>query len=692
MEERLRFSNYFKNRRLQVDILTIFLLLIFFSSVAIISFTRVRSTQSILKLSKETIDNVSASILERLNCMANDAQRLVKAGAGLFLKEANVSEENKELVSYMLGVIKSYPNIDGFYVGTREGNDLGAEKLSLTNQIHFLTDPAKKLPKEAVYGFVVVNRTGPHPQETWFYKNEKLVTVAQEVLPQITEDPRTRPWYIGAKECNDLFWSDVYVFYPSKSQGISVSQPVFNEKGELIAVVGADLSFALLGQFLTEQEIGNTGKAFILDSSGRIVVAPQLTEGEGITQKDAEEAFARYRAHHLRNFTFKKNKVEYAASVNSLPIAPNKEWSVLIMVPLVDFFEDMEKTQREVTLISLLILVIAALLAIYFSKRVSTPIVRLAEEVDKIKQLNFDSDISIKSNIKEIKMMSSSVASLRAAIRSFGRYVPKEIVNQLIRKGKEIKLGGEKKEVAIFFSDISGFTTIAETTPPDILMTILSQYFDGLSKIILETQGTIDKYIGDNIMAFWGAPLDVPDYAGKACKAALLCQSFLLDFNKKEKEKGNPAFPTRIGIHDGTVIVGNIGTKERMNYSIIGNAVSEAFSLQELNKIFRTKIVVSEAVYQKTAGRFLVRPLDVVNLKGGEEKMTIYELVAMNDGPPSILAKQDEIELCKAFSEAYEAFRSGKYSEAKELFTAILNRYPDDYPTRLYLEKTVKYV
>lgn len=680
---RLRFSDYFKNRRLQVDILTIFLFLILFSSATIIFFTHIKSTQSILKLSKETIDQVTASILERLNCLTNDVQRLVKTGEALYLP-SSVSSDNKESISYMLGVIKSYPNLDGFYIGTKEGNLLGAVKLSFQNRTHFLTEPSKPLPKESVYGFIVIDRTQAKPVEIWYYKNEKLETVAQETLPSIEEDPRLRPWYIGAKECAGLYWSDIYLFYPSKTPGISVSQPIYNEKGDLIAVVGADLTFALLGEFLREQKIGKTGKAFILGASGNIMIAPQANNEEnGI----AEDAYAAYVKQRQRNFVFKKGGVAYIVSVNSIPISPNREWSVLIIVPLADFLGEMEKAERQVTLISLLILIVSALLVIYFSKRISRPIAKLAEEVDKIKQLNFESEISVKSNIKEIKMMSSSVTSLRAAIRSFGRYVPKEIVNQLILKGKEIALGGEEKEVAIFFSDISGFSAIAETTPPDILMPILSEYFDGLSKIILKAEGTIDKYIGDNIMAFWGAPLDIPDYTDKACTAALMSQAFLSEFNKREVGSKNPIFTTRIGIHEGTVIVGNIGTRERMNYTIIGKAVNEAFFMEELNKIYGTKILISQAVYQKIEGRFLVRPLDVVRVKGGKQKVHVYELMAKNEGPPSIFPTQEEKELCAAFTQAYEAYHAGKYGEAKGLFDSIRQKFPTDLPTQFYLEK-----
>lgn len=561
-----------------------------------------------------------------MNCLVRDVQRLVKTGSGLFLAETDVSAKNQEFISYMLGVMQSYPYVDGFYVGTEQGHLLAVTRLASTHETQYLSDPAKPLPKEAVYGLTVIT-----DKDKWYYVDASQKVVGEETLPKIEEDPRTRPWYIGAKTEGELFWSDIYTYYPSKLSGITASQPIFDEKGKMIAVVGADLTLGLLQEFLAKQQIGENGKAFLLGNAGEPII---VSGGGSITPEDVSSSYSQYLKLHSKDFIYKKNNEEYIASVHSIPVSPHKQWSVLIIAPLIDFFGEMEKDRREVTWISLLILIVASILVVIFARRISVPIVRLAEEVSKIKKLNFESEITVKSNIKEIKMMSSAVIALRSAIRFFGHYVPKEIVDQLIRKGKEIKLGGEKKEVVIFFSDVNGFTSIAETLSPDSLISVLYAYFDGLSKIILDAEGTIDKYLGDNIMAFWGAPLEGLDNAGKACKAALLCQDFLLEFNKREKDAGRPELLTRIGIHFGNVIVGNIGTEERMNYTIIGNAVNFAFKLQEMNKIYQTKILISEAVLEKIPGRFVVRFVDKIELKGEQKKIAIFELVAINPNLP----------------------------------------------------------
>jgi adenylate cyclase len=338
-------------------------------------------------------------------------------------------------------------------------------------------------------------------------------------------------------------------------------------------------------------------------------------------------------------------------------------------------------------LIILAILLLSSLIVIYFSKRISSPIVTLAEEVKKIRDLELESEVRVKSNIKEIFLMDNAIAAMRIALRSFARYVPKKIVKDLIGIGEEIAIGGEKKEITILFSDISGFTTIAESCPIDLLIQLLGEYFDTMSKIILESQGTIDKFTGDGIMAFWGAPISLPNHALRACTAALLCSALLVKFNEDRRKKGLPEFPTRFGINTGTVIVGNIGTSDRINYTVIGDAVNTTARLQEIDKIYHTTIILSEDTYAEVKEEFVVRPLDVIAVKGKKEKIKIFELVAKKGGEKEILATPEQIELCHSFNEGFEAFQRKDFKLALSFFQEIQRKYPEDFPTKIYLDR-----
>ncbi|HSX11906.1 MAG TPA: adenylate/guanylate cyclase domain-containing protein, partial [Rhabdochlamydiaceae bacterium] len=379
--------------------------------------------------------------------------------------------------------------------------------------------------------------------------------------------------------------------------------------------------------FLMEQKVGKTGKALILNRAGNLII-PAALHNHTIDQTTIAAAFAEFSKGEKKNFIFESHGVKYLSYITPFPVHTGREWLITIIVPLDDFFADMVHAQIMITVISILILFVGALIVIYVSNKISKPIVVLAGEVDKIRQLDLSSKLRVKSNIKEIQIMDTSIAALRSALASFGRYVPKEVVKQLILRGDEIVLGGEKKEVTVFFSDIAGFTSIAETVPTDLLITLLEDYFGPLSEIILAHEGTIDKYIGDSIMAFWNAPLDCPDHAVKACETALLCQEFLHKLNQKLKEQNRPELPTRIGINTGKAFIGNIGTSERMNYTAIGDVVNIAERLEQIAREYHVGIVISEAVYQAIGNRFVVRPLDSVAVKGRKEKINIFELIS----------------------------------------------------------------
>ncbi|HSX03677.1 MAG TPA: adenylate/guanylate cyclase domain-containing protein [Rhabdochlamydiaceae bacterium] len=687
--------DYFKHRKLRFDILTIFLGLFAISFAFVISFTYLKNSQSILKFSKGEVERASSVIVERINALVEDVQLVPLMTQGILENLEHPTLNNPELKAYMQDFVENYKKIYAFYIGKSDGSYIEVSNLFLDNQTHYLSDLSKPLPKDALYSFRFIDRSKQIPTEHWEYKNEKMQIVAEEDISPVQYDPRQRPWYVGAKNTGGIYWTDIYEFtapgIPTPTYGITIADPVFNESGELLYVIGVDLTLLSLETFLAQQKIGKTGEAFILNRSGNLIIPRKLTNNKnGISQETISKAFSLFSGKEKKNFIFESNGVKYLAYIKPFPVHFGKEWLITIIVPLNDFFADMIRTQTEVALISIVILILAGIIVVYVSKKISTPIVVLAGEIDKIRQLDLESKLRVKSNIKEIQIMDSSIAAMRSALASFGRYVPKEIVKQLILKEDEIVLGGEKKEITVFFSDIAGFTSIAETVPTDLLMSLLTDYFGPLSKIILENGGTIDKYIGDSIMAFWNAPLDVPDHPIKACQTALLCGVSLRALNQRLKEQNKPQLPTRIGINTGKAFIGNIGTPVRMNYTAIGDVVNIAERLEQIAKEYHVAIVISDDLYQKTKEKFLVRPLDHVAVKGRKEKIKIYELVAEIDGEKEISATKEQIKLCTAFTNAYEAFYQDNKEKAHALFESILEQFPGDFPTQLYLERLKK--
>lgn len=213
--------------------------------------------------------------------------------------------------------------------------------------------------------------------------------------------------------------------------------------------------------------------------------------------------------------------------------------------------------------------------------------------------------------------------------RAFSHYLSPSILEYILAHPEDLKLGGEKVEATILFSDIDSFTTMAEKISPEEVASLLNRYFGEMTRIIFEHKGTVDKFIGDGIMAFWGAPVPDADHALNACRAAIAMQERLKSLKKELRERGLPEISIRIGIHTGLVIVGNMGSSELFDYTVLGDAVNLASRLEAANKDFGTSIIISEAVYRKVADTITAHPLGRTKVKGKIEEVEIYELITL---------------------------------------------------------------
>jgi adenylate cyclase len=343
-------------------------------------------------------------------------------------------------------------------------------------------------------------------------------------------------------------------------------------------------------------------------------------------------------------------------------------------------------------LLCLAILLIAILIQLRTARWISSPITNLSKQVGQITDLRFDNNFDINSPIQEVLTMSRSLENMQAGLHSFNRYVPSSLVRQLISKGNVAQLGGTKHKLTVLFSDIAGFTSIAEQIEPEHLMHHLSDYLDALSSKILELDGTIDKYIGDAIMCFWGAPITMEDQADKACIAALVCQQTNMKLNQEWIAKGLPALPTRMGIHTGISIVGNIGSSTRLNYTALGDNINLAARLESVNKQYGTFILISEDTRLQLKGEYLTRPVDVVALKGKQQSILIHELIAGRYESNVIVATETEQELCSRFSSIFRLYQEQKWQQAVALLEQLSLEFPKDKLSALYLHRCKQFM
>jgi len=678
------FSKSAFRRTLRVDILTLFLTLFLISFTFVIAFSHIKEKRAIESFSLGTIERASDAVLERMRELMDDATRYQSITDSFVWDQANITIANQDLCTYLLRVVKMQTNFSRIFAASTEGNFLSANNLQQSRQHNYMTNSAKPLPEQAQFSLLFVDNQHKPATSTWYYVDENLAPICHETQSNTDFDPRLRSWYVEALRTGHSYWSDFFLYYTTGDYGANVSQPLYSKEKQVIGASGVGISAHLLSSLLTKYAVGENGEIFLLDEDGKNLF--ESNRNHKISPQTLSAAFNIHKTTEQEQFNFVDQKIKYLARISDLQLTPDKKWLIAIIVPFSDFFGELENKEKVVLIISFAVLLLSALLVFYLSKRISAPIVILSKEIDKMKHLDLTSELRVHSNITEIFLMDASIAALRNGLRSFARYMPRTVVQQLLEKGEEIKLGGEKREITVLFSDIAGFTSISESHSTEEAMAYLSEYFDALSKIIIQEEGIIDKYIGDSIMAFWGAPLEVNEPAIHACAAAVRCQHFLSTFNAERREKGLPELLTRIAINSGKVIVGNIGTSERMNYTVIGDVVNTAAHLQPVNKIYHTQTIITEETYIQLADKFLVRPLDIYAPAGKTQKIKIYELVAVI-GSSEIGPTSEQLQLCALFTQGFNAFHSGAFAEAKTIFTQIEQQFPSDYPTQIYLQR-----
>jgi len=314
----------------------------------------------------------------------------------------------------------------------------------------------------------------------------------------------------------------------------------------------------------------------------------------------------------------------------------------------------------------------------------------LAKEADRIRNMDLDSKGELHSRIDEMEHLGCAMASMRCALKSFSRYLPQTLVRQFIASGVDPELGGERREITLLFTDVEDFTPLSEHLAPEDLMQAMGEYFEVVGQAILERGGTIDKFIGDAVMAFWNAPLESEDHVERACVAALRLSKASEDLNQRRQDCGLPLLRTRVGIHTGAAVVGNLGSTERMDYTALGANVNLASRLEGLNKFYATRILVSRVVRERARNNFVFRSVDVVVPKGTTEPLVLFELVGAMPLSPftDVATPRAKLGFCSRWERAITLYRTAQWDKAFVEFTALREALPGDRLAVMYCTRT----
>ena len=265
---------------------------------------------------------------------------------------------------------------------------------------------------------------------------------------------------------------------------------------------------------------------------------------------------------------------------------------------------------------------------------------------------------------------------------AFSQYLSPTVIDQIVANPSMLELGGERRELTPFFSDIQGFSTISEGLTPEELVQLLNEYLTAMCDIISSYHGTIDKFEGDAIIAFWGAPLDLPDHATVACYATIEMQKRSVEMRKTLREQNRPLLYTRMGLNSGPVVVGNMGSAERMDYTMMGDVVNLAARLEGANKFYKTFSMISGSTYELVKDDVDSRQLDIIRVVGKNEPVPVHELLERKNQTSSEMSG-----VVEQYLKALKLYQDRNFADAVKEFEKVLSIDPEDGPSQTYVKR-----
>jgi adenylate cyclase len=363
------------------------------------------------------------------------------------------------------------------------------------------------------------------------------------------------------------------------------------------------------------------------------------------------------------------------------------DWVVATVIPAGDFLATIErKAKLLLAVLGLLTLVIASLAILSANRLIGTPLLRIVGQLKHIESFELGAITRMSSPLRELDNLSGALTQMSRGLESFQKYLPTALVRTLVARGVEARPGGRQQVLTVLFADIVGFTGLSERLG-DAIVPVLSEYLEIASAAIATRNGTIDKFIGDAVMAFWGAPTRNDRHAVDACAAALEFRRRLGQRCCEPGGKEGVPLRMRIGINTGRMLVGNIGSNERLSYTVIGDAVNVASRLEAANKHYGTEILIGEDTRATAGDAILVRRLDWVAVYGRSQGLAVYELLGMaNDGALRTP------EWVTAYEAGLDAYARRDWSGAIELFGSAIAIRGDDLPSLIFVERCQKHL
>jgi adenylate cyclase len=615
-------------------------------------------------------EQIVAAVRKEVSAIVGEAVAAHTAIRTLFLQNVLDTREADRREFVFLSQLQSHANISWIAFGWLDGSFFAAHKLGdghLEMMEISLTDhPGQRRTDE----YAVI------PGDIEF-ETRQFVPTDFRVVDQA--------WFAAGMKAAGPQWSRVIDHPIGQRPSIAFAGPidVYRERQGVLAIM---IEYTRLSRFLAQLEVGRTGTAFIFDGSGELIAVPDK-EADELHPARSQEALLPLARMALAQAGDDGRKEAWRQRLSSQGAAyevaltplPFPGWRLATVIPEAEFLGPVEATLRRLIVGLAAGALLAALLSAVLARSViAAPLARVVGEIRHVENFALEEVRRHPSRLAEISSLSGAIAEMAAGLSAFRKFIPADLVRSLLRQGVEAKPGGSIQQLTVMFIDVAGFTRLSERMG-DRVVPLLSKYLDVASEVIVANGGTIDKFIGDAVMAFWGAPTPQGDHALRCCRAALAIRDALASGGLIDDE-GKP-LQIRIGINSGRMLVGNIGSELRLNYTVIGDTVNVASRLESANKQYGTQILIGTETKRLIADTFLTREIDSIAVYGRTEGLAVYELIGLAE------VGGKNTGWIATYEEGLSRYCRRDFSAAIMHFEAVLVGRPDDLPASLLLER-----
>ncbi|HMR34125.1 MAG TPA: adenylate/guanylate cyclase domain-containing protein [Geminicoccaceae bacterium] len=578
--------------------------------------------ENVTDVARRLNGEIVASVSRELASVLNDTGALAEALRSILAQGTIGPEDEAKREFLFLSLLRSQPAVSRLSFGWPDGRYFGAEKQGYEH-IRMI---------EVQGGRLRIDDYEAHVGDVMFLE--------RRFAPSgfLASD---QPWFTAAIDGQDAAWSLTGPFPDGDTPSITVAVPL-DQYGRRLGVIAATIDLTRISDFLAGLQIGSTGTVAVLDPGGAIVasadpadiVVAEVGTMRSLSTLDPVEspllaAIARTVADQKVDLasvaltSLYRLETPDAAYFVNLARLGFRGWTVATVIPERDFLAGIDRNTRRLLWLLFGFTAAMAVLAVLLSHRLIVRPLRLVEgQLRHIEAFRPEHVRPVSSHLAELDNLSTALDRMAQSLESFRRYLPAELVRTLVAQGVAARPELHRRELSVLFTDLAGFTGLSERLG-EAVVPLLTRYLGLSTRAVLEHGGTVDKFIGDAVMAFWNAPLDDPGHALNACRAALRIQELM-----SELTDGH-ALMVRIGINSGEVLVGNIGSEDRLSYTAVGDVVNVASRLEGLNKRYGTQILIGEATRRLCGGRIHARNIDSVAVQGRQEATIVYELLGI---------------------------------------------------------------